>query len=102
MKQALYVTCVYFIICLFLFPFLSITNWSLLTSTLLLLSFTVGYLTFKIRNWWISFPITAMLVTLYVYFINSKSSIDIPIHVPLIMGLFYLINGVTKQLRNNR
>jgi hypothetical protein len=102
LKQALYVTCVYFIFCLFLFSLLSIANWLLLTLTLLLLSFIVGYLTYKLRNWWISFTITAMLVTLYVYFINSKSSIDIPVQVPLIMGLFYLISGVAKQLRNYR
>ncbi len=102
LKQALYGTSVYFIFCLFLFPLLSIAKWLLLTLTVLLLSFIVSYLTYKIRNWWISFPITAILITLYVIIINSNSTIDIPVHVPLAMGLFYLISGVAKQLRNNR
>ena len=100
MKQALYVVCIYFIICLFLLPFLTFKNWLLLTSTLLLLAFIVGYTTFRIRNWWISFTITAALVTLYVYLINSNSSLKIPVHVVFIIGLIYLIIGVSKQLRN--
>ncbi|MBH0174233.1 hypothetical protein IHV09_11725 [Fictibacillus sp. 23RED33] len=100
MKQALYVVCIYFIICLFLLPFLTFTNWLILTSTLLLLAFIVGYTTFRIRKWWISFTITAALVTLYVYLINNNYSMKIPVHVVFIIGLIYLIIGVSKQLRN--
>lgn len=76
-------------ICLILLPSLPLMEWIYFSLLFFCLVYSIGFLSFYIRNFWISFPLSFLAVIVFTYLINELTSAEIPYRIIVVMGIIY-------------
>jgi hypothetical protein len=81
-------------VCLLMLPSLPFTEWVYFSLLFFILVISIGLLSFNVKRFWISFPLSFVLALGITYLINQSTSIGIPYSLVIIMGLLNLAVGI--------
>lgn len=89
-------------VCIFTYPIIPMSDWSYFSILFLVLASVVGYVSFTIKNFWITFPITLVLVLLFTFVVNTFTSIEIPLTLIMGSALFHFLSGAIYTMRQRK